>query len=325
MVSMVLVARFSVAPPASPYRQGSRCSQAAKAQGCAWRCIGIAMCRAVHTGSGELCARGDGAGCPCWTGNQPVASGPSGADAPGDRLEGRATARRERLETRNRLLLRLPQADRAAILANAERVPLAIGDVLVDETIPLTHAYFPDSGLASFVAVMEDGSMVEAASVGRDGFVGMILLHRSAHSRTRVVWQVPGAAWAIPAETFVDLAEEGRFGRTLDLFQQELLEQMAQVAGCNRRHTIVQRAARWLLMTHDRVEGDEFELTQEFLATMLGAERPKVTLAAQRLRSAGLIWYRRSIIRVLDRPGLEAASCDCYRVIAAAYPGSARD
>ena len=225
------------------------------------------------------------------------------------------------LTTQNRLLLQLPKRDLAAIIAVAEQVELHVGDVLVDATVPLSHAYFPDSGLASFVAVMEDGSMVEAATAGRDGFVGMPLLYGSTHSRSRVIWQVPGSAHRILPEAFVALELEGRFGNVLAHFQQDLLDQMSQVAGCNRRHAIVHRAARWLLMTHDRVDGEEFFLTQEFLATMLGAERPKVTLAAQQLRQAGLIWYRRSFIRVMDRAGLEAASCACYPVIAAAYPG----
>jgi CRP-like cAMP-binding protein len=99
-----------------------------------------------------------------------------------------------------------------------------------------------------------------------------------------------------------------------------IMDQMAQVAGCNRRHIIVERAARWLLMTHDRVDGDRFLLTHEFLATMLGAGRPKVTLAAQRLQAAGLITYRRGVVTIEDRHGLERAACECYRVLARSFP-----
>lgn len=135
----------------------------------------------------------------------------------------------------------------------------------------------------------------------------MPLLHGAEHSATRVVWQVPGRAHRIPAEAFVALAREGRSGCTLDLYQQELFEQMAQVAGCTRRHTFGQRPARWLLMTHDRVDGDEFGLTHESLATRLGPERPKVTLVASSsaVGASSVPTEPRPRPR---RPGLEVAS-----------------
>src|SRR5439155_18129566 len=188
---------------------------------------------------------------------------------------------------------------------------------ILQETLSApAFAYFPEDGLGSVVAVMEDGSMVEAASVGRDGFVGASLYLGAARSTARVIWQVPGEAYRIPAEAFLDLIAEGRFGDSLAGYLQQMQDQMTQVAGCNRRHTIERRAARWLLMTHDRVSGDQFLLTHEFLATMLGAGRPKVTIAAQKLQQAGLISYRRGVVSIRDRAGLERAACECYRVIA---------
>jgi hypothetical protein len=166
--------------------------------------------------------------------------------------------------------------------------------------------------------MMEDGSMVEGASVGVDGFVGSTLVLGVETSLTRIIWQVPGDAYRIPAAAFARLCAEGRFGTALTGYLQHVLDQTTQVAGCNRRHTIIARAARWLLTTHDRTEGDTFILTQEFLATMLGVNRPKVTLAAQRLQAAGYITYRRGRITILDRAGLESASCECYRLLGTA-------
>jgi CRP-like cAMP-binding protein len=183
------------------------------------------------------------------------------------------------------------------------------------------YAWFPEDGLASIVAVMEDGSTVEAASTGLDGFVGHPLL-LGATSTTRVIWRVPGTAYRIPGDAFLGLAADGAARQLLLTYIQAALDQMAQVAGCNRRHSLVRRAARWLLMTHDRVEGDTFLLTQEFLATMLGAGRPKVTVAAQKLQATGLIAYRRGKVEIRDRAGLEDAACDCYVVLAATFPGA---
>ena len=202
----------------------------------------------------------------------------------------------------------------------AELIDIPVGTILQETLAVPPFAYFPEDGLGSVVAVMEDGSMVEAASVGRDGFIGVPLLFGPVRSTGRVIWQVPGEAYRIPAMAFMDLVREGRFGLTLSSFVQQMVDQMTQVAGCNRRHTIERRAARWLLMTHDRVEGDRFLLTHEFLATMLGAGRPKVTIAAQKLQVAGLISYRRGVVTIRDRAGLERAACECYRVIATFYP-----
>jgi hypothetical protein len=230
--------------------------------------------------------------------------------------------RRRPLTLRNRLLLALGPDDREVVLAQAEFLSMSVGDVVQEVMTPPTHVLFPNDGLGSFVAVMEDGSMVEAASVGIDGFIGAPVVLGAGVSTGLVIWQVPGSAYRIPVAPFLELLREGRFGSVLGTYLQQMADQMTQVAGCNRRHVIVKRAARWLLMTHDRVTGDEFLLTHEFLATMLGAGRPKVTLAAQRLQELGLISYRRGIVTIRDRPGLEAAACECYPVLARTFPGS---
>ncbi|MBI3751169.1 MAG: Crp/Fnr family transcriptional regulator [Chloroflexi bacterium] len=225
---------------------------------------------------------------------------------------------------RNVVLSRLRPAVREQLLEGAELLRIVPGAVLQEPNREAPYAYFPEDGLASVVAVMEDGSMVEGVSTGLDGFVG-IPLFLDTPSTTRVIWQVPGSAYRVPAEVFKRVARQDSVAIGLMGYVQAAIDQTVQVAGCNRRHSIVRRAARWLLMTHDRVEGDTFMLTQEFLATMLGAGRPKVTVAAQRLQSAGLISYRRGTVEVRDRAGLEAAACDCYAVMAQAFPGRRHD
>jgi CRP-like cAMP-binding protein len=207
-------------------------------------------------------------------------------------------------------------------MRHAELIEPANGASLQEPLQPPTDVYFPNDGAASVVAVMEDGAMIEAAVVGIDGFVGTPVALRAERSTTRVIWQVPGSAYRIPAARFESLVATGGVGPILFRYIQQLGDQMAQVAGCNRRHPIIERAARWLLMVDDRVDGSTFMLTQEFLATMLGVGRPKVTLAAQQLQQTGLISYRRGVVTISDRAGLEQAACDCYDVLAGIFPGS---
>jgi len=209
-----------------------------------------------------------------------------------------------------------------AIVAQSELVPLTVGVVVQEPPHQPDFAYFPNSGLGSVVAVMADGSMTEAAVIGIDGFVGAPIALSATRTTTRILWQVAGDAYRLPADKFATLVADGRFGRTLTVYIQELSDQMAQTAGCNRRHSISQRAARWLLMTADRVDGPHFTLTQEFLALMLGVGRPKVTLAAQKLQHDGLISYRRGVVTVRDRAGLEETACECYAILAGTYPGT---
>jgi CRP-like cAMP-binding protein len=214
----------------------------------------------------------------------------------------------------NRLLGALPHGDRELILAAAEFMPLPFRTVLYQPYATITHAYFPTSGVVSMVNVMRDGG-VEVGTVGNEGMVGVPILLHARSMPTRVLVQVGGAGWRIPAESLLRVVRDSE--ATSILFYkwvQALLDQVAQSVACNRLHALEQRCARWLLMTHDRAEANEFALTQEFLSYMLGVHRPAVTLAAGALSDAGLISYRRGRITVVDRPGLERASCDCYQV-----------
>lgn len=225
------------------------------------------------------------------------------------------------MTVRNRLLLQLADDERDALIARATREQPRIGEVLQEVGASPDAVYFPETGVGSIVAVMEDGTMTEAASVGIEGFLGATLLTGSERSATRIVWQVPGEAYRLPADDFHAMLGTGSLGPVLLRSLQNVMDQMTQVAGCNRRHPLIARAARWLLMTDDRVDGTEFRLTHEFLATMIGADRPRVTLAARSLQQAGLLTYHRGVVRILDRTGLEDVACECYRVIAKMFPG----
>jgi CRP-like cAMP-binding protein len=238
-----------------------------------------------------------------------------------DRRERGPDRRSSRLKPLNRLLLELPSSELGRFLERAELLDLPVGALLQEVQEPATHAYFPETGVGSVVAVMDDGSMTEAASIGKEGFFGSTLVVGSDRSVTRSVWQVPGEAYRIAAADLRELLVDGRLHGILLRSLQDAMDQMSQVAGCNRRHPLSARAARWLLMTQDRVPDGEFKLTHEFLATMLGADRPRVTLAAKALQEAGLIQYRRGVVRVTDREGLEEAACECYTILARIFPG----
>jgi CRP-like cAMP-binding protein len=199
-------------------------------------------------------------------------------------------------------------------------IPIPLGETLQDPGRHPTHAYFPEQGMGSVVALLNDGEMIEAAVVGIDGFIGTSLLLGAPSATTRVTWQVAGQALRVPADDFLRIIQQDSIAPLLG-YVQELCDQTAQVAACNRRHVIRERAARWLLSVSDRIEGDRFELTHEFLATMLGAGRPKVTLAARQLQGEQLIRYRRGVVTITDRAGLGRAACECYETLAAIFPG----
>jgi CRP-like cAMP-binding protein len=223
--------------------------------------------------------------------------------------------------TNNRLLLQLDEAERVNVLDQSILMPMQTGQLLEEIDQPVQYVYFPDSGLSSLVSVLGDGKMTEAACIGIDGFIGSSLLLRSRHRTTRMIWQVPGAAHAIPAGVFSGLLRQGDLSQVLHVAVQDLIHQLVQVVGCNRTHPLEQRCARWLLMTDDRMPGSTFELTHEFLAAMLGTDRPHVTTAAGALQHAGLITYHRGVVSILDRPGLEQMVCECYSVLAEMFPG----
>jgi CRP-like cAMP-binding protein len=183
-----------------------------------------------------------------------------------------------------------------------------------EQTIPFAH--FPEDCVISLVTVLEDGDQVEAMTVGNDGFTGIALFHGLSSSRLRALGQITGQSRRIAADDFRKLiAECEGFYRLLHRYSQFVFETVSQSAACNRLHVIEQRCARWLLMSHDRVGRDRFDLTQEFLAEMLGVRRPGVTVAMGALEKAGLITHGRGYITVVDREGLEKVSCECYRAI----------
>jgi CRP-like cAMP-binding protein len=215
--------------------------------------------------------------------------------------------------TANHLLAALSPDDLALISLELEHVDMAIQDVLQESGAEIEYVYFPTSGCVSMIHAAPEGS-VEVGTIGFEGFVGVpVLLHANSEP-TRALVQVRGDGYRITADAFRRVTLESKhMERTFLRYALALFNQVAQSVACNRLHSLEQRCARWLLITHDRVEGDEFKLTQEFLSYMLGVHRPAVTLAAGILQEAGFIRYSRGTIVVTDRTGLEGASCSCYQ------------
>ena len=181
---------------------------------------------------------------------------------------------------------------------------------------PIEVVDFVLHGLASQLAVMRDGGAIEVGVIGREGTTGLPLFLGASETPILTVMQVPGEAMRISAGAFRDAAERlPTLRRMLRLYAGSTVSTTAWLVACNRAHAIEQRLARWLLMTHDRVLGDRFRLTHEFLSQMMGVRRASVTEAAGRFQTAGLIDYSRGVITILDRPGLEAAACECYWVV----------
>jgi CRP-like cAMP-binding protein len=218
--------------------------------------------------------------------------------------------------TRNRILGRLPTKDFQRVRQRMELVTLSLGKSLYEPFAPLERVYFPEDGVASLLTRLDGGIETEVATVGREGMVGMPVFFGVKSVPGRTIWQVPGRALVMEAKV---LRRETRQGGTLSdglrLYAQGLFTEISQSASCNRRHEIVQRCSRWLLMTHDRVNGDEFALTHEFLSKMLGVRRAGVSVAAGILQRAGVIKYSRGRITIIDREGLEGISCECYRIV----------
>jgi CRP-like cAMP-binding protein len=216
--------------------------------------------------------------------------------------------------TENRLLRALPARDYRRLAPDLEPVTFSVKQVLYEPNATITHAYFPTSGMASLVHAMDNGT-VEVGTIGKEGMVGTPILLKAKSQPTQTFIQVAGTGHRITVEALQRVLRESPGAERLFFhYLQLVFDQLAQWVACNRLHTLEARCARWLLMTHDRVEGDDFMLTQEFLSYMLGVHRPAVSLAAGALSHAGLIRYRRGNIAIIDRVGLEAASCECYRI-----------
>jgi len=217
---------------------------------------------------------------------------------------------------RNRLLTALPADDLARLWPRLEAVELPLRKVLHAPGEPIEAVYFPETGWFSMLAYLENGDAAEVGLVGYEGMVGLPVLLGADSNDIEAVVQGPGTALRMDAKAFREELERIPALRTL-LLRYALVhhEQVARTAACNGRHQIDQRLARWLLMAHDRAEGDDFPMTHEFLSMMLGVRRAGVTVTAGTLQKAGLIRYERGRIEVTDRPGLESVSCECYGIV----------
>ena len=218
---------------------------------------------------------------------------------------------------KNRLLAALPKSERDRILPSLEIVPLKLKQYLQKPGETTRHVYFPGGGFCSLVTVLEDGDMVEVATIGREGAVGLNAALDGAPMPAAVMVQgETDACYRMSANIFRrEMAKRTAFHELITRYQQALVGFIMQSTACNAVHTVEQRLARWLLLAHDRMEADEFPLTQEFAAMMLGATRPTVSLVSATLQKAGLITYHRGRVKVLNRRGLEKASCECYRAV----------
>lgn len=216
----------------------------------------------------------------------------------------------------NRVLRALSRKDRERLFARHEQISLTYGEILCEPGKQLRHVYFPNSGIISLLTPVEGHASAEVGMVGKEGMAGMALFLGVGVSPVRMLVQASGTALRIQAAAFrLEIGRNPVLRRELNLYLHGFMAQVAQTAGCNCFHRIGARLARWLLMTHDRVNSDKLELTQEVLAHMLGVRRVGVTLAACVLQKNKLIRYSRGNITILDRKGLERASCACYRAV----------
>jgi CRP-like cAMP-binding protein len=220
----------------------------------------------------------------------------------------------------NRLLAALPKKEYQNLLPELEHVTLTFGDILFEPGDTIRHVYFPNDSIISLLSSVEDRALLEVGIVGNDGMAGLSVFMGVNKSRNRALVQGTGTAMKMKSAALrKEVSNGGALRNLLHLYTHSLLTQISQSAACNRFHLVNARLARWLLMTHDRVEGDGFHLTQEFISHMLGVRREQVTLAASSLQKQKLISYSRGQIKILNRVGLEAISCKCYRVVKDEY------
>ena len=221
---------------------------------------------------------------------------------------------------KNHLLAALPHAESQRWLALLEPVDLPLGEVLYESGTMQSHVYFPTTAIISLLYVMEDGASAEIAVVGNEGIVGISLFMGGESTPSRAVVQSAGKGFRLKAQMMKE--EFNRAGPVLHLllrYTQALITQMSQTAVCNRHHSLDQQLCRWLLLSLDRLDGNQLVMTQELIANMLGVRREGVTEGALKLQHAGLIQYARGHITVLDRAGLEKRSCECYAVMKKEY------
>jgi CRP-like cAMP-binding protein len=222
--------------------------------------------------------------------------------------------------TKNRLLAMLPREEYERILPHLGHVSFSLGEVVYESGGRMSYIYFPTTAIISLLYVMENGWSAEMGMAGSEGLVGIALFMGGDTTPNRAVVQSAGGAFRMRVKALrEEFARGGAFQRLLLRYTQALITQMSQTAVCNRLHEIEQQLCRWLLLSHDRLDSDELVMTQELIANMLGVRREGVTAAAGRLQEQGLISYVRGRIQILDRGGLEAAVCECYKVVKDEY------
>ena len=219
----------------------------------------------------------------------------------------------------NHLLAALPEAEWKRWSPQMELIDLELGAVLYESGTTMTHVYFPTTAIVSLLYVMENGASAEIAVVGNEGLVGIALFMGGGSTPSRAVVQSAGKGYRIPSQALKDEFKRAPVLHLLLRYTQALITQMAQTAVCNRHHSLDQQLCRWLLLSLDRLKGDDLIMTQELISNMLGVRREGVTEGALKLQKAGLIKYARGHITVLDRPGLEERTCECYAVVKKEY------
>jgi CRP-like cAMP-binding protein len=222
------------------------------------------------------------------------------------------------MATRNRLLARLPQSDLDRL--KMKLVPLTFKEILNEAKSPITHVYFPVSGVVSAITVMNDGTQIEVATIGNEGLVGIVAFMGGNESLHRQLVQVGGEAFRMDVKAFqAEARRESIFKVLMERYLTAYHHQISQAIACNGLHKIQRRCCRWILQTHDRANADEFPLTHEFLSHMLGVRRVSITDVLKPLQDEGLIRGSRGRITVLNRRGLEKTSCECYQTVKDEY------
>jgi CRP-like cAMP-binding protein len=217
---------------------------------------------------------------------------------------------------RNRLLLALPARNLKRLMPELEYIRCQRKQVLLDADSSLDHVFFPDSGLVSVMAVYADGSIIEMTTIGREGCTGVQAVFGARSSSARLLVQIPGSAAKMSRAAFTRaMGSMPSFRGLMFAYVQAFLTQVMVSAACNGAHSLKQRLARWLLMMRDRGDEDALPITQDLLAEMLGVQRPTITNSARELERAGLIERGRQQVTIMNRPGLRAASCECYQLV----------
>jgi len=225
-----------------------------------------------------------------------------------------------RAANKNLILAALPDEEYHRLLPHLKKIKLPSGEILYHPDENIDYLYFPDNAMISIIATTPDGQSAEVGVVGKEGIAGVDILMGVNSTPNQSLVQLPDEGWKLPGKIALEeFRRGGEFQRISLLYIHAFMLQISQTALCNRLHTVEQRLARWLLLSHDRAEGNKLALTQEFLSIMLGTTRPSVTTAALILQGGDLIRYRRGNITVTDREGLEHFACDCYAVVKEKY------